>query len=143
MALEASKVNARRQAGVEISIVSLPGHDIVTGRKRDEIKSYTVIAVFFSSGSRAYTSGALAPAISCPTPYSVTHPPISPPPPSSFSLSKRIPGQRRDATRAMRRFEKQKMEERKKERRKKKNVLQAYPSVLLVEEENNAFLATE
>lgn len=37
-------------------------------KERDEIKSYTVIAVFFSGGSRAYTSGVLAPAISRPTP---------------------------------------------------------------------------
>ena len=52
--------------GMKISIVS--GLAVSwRGRKRDEIKSYTVIAVFFSGGSRAYTSGVLAPAISRPT----------------------------------------------------------------------------
>lgn len=74
-------------------------------KERDEIKSCTVIAVFFSGGSRAYTSGVLAPAISRPTPPL----PLSV---SSCSLPlhfrfflfvQRIPG---DATRAIRRFEK-------------------------------------
>lgn len=74
-------------------------------KERDEIKSCTVIAVFFSDGSRAYTSGVLAPAISRPTPPL----PLSV---SSCSLPlhfrfflfvQRIPG---DATRAIRRFEK-------------------------------------
>ena len=82
-------------------------HSLRGGEKeRDEIKSYTVIAVFFSGGSRAYTSGVLAPAISRPTPSpSLSVSSLCPLLPHFrlFLFVQRIPG---DATRAIRRFKK-------------------------------------
>lgn len=77
---ESSRIGSKRFQGstrMKISIVSnWLGLPYRYGRKRDEIKSYTVIAVFFSGGSRAYTSGVLAPAISRPTPVCFPPPPV-------------------------------------------------------------------
>lgn len=72
-------------------------HSLRGGEKeRDEIKSYTVIAVFFSGGSRAYTSGVLAPAISRLTLLSpcLSLFPLPPPPLPPFPLCPKDSGGR-------------------------------------------------